>query len=63
MQVIENDHDPANAPGMCCTACNFIKDCGCGTCIGHFKARVTEIFGEFPERVAEMIKNAPSSDV
>ena len=63
VQVMENDHDPAKAPGTCCTACNFVKECGCGTCVGSFRAQVAEIFGEIPERVAEMIKYAPKSGV
>ena len=50
-------------PGTCCTACNFVKECGCGTCVGSFRAQVAEIFGEIPERVAEMIKYAPKSGV
>ena len=56
VQVMENDHAPSVAPGECCTACNFVKDCGCGTCVGSFRARVSEIFGEIPERIAEMLK-------
>ena len=39
VQVVENDHAPSVAPGECCTACNFVKDCGCGTCAGSFRAQ------------------------
>lgn len=60
VQVLENDHDPAKPRGMCCTACNFVKDCACGTCVGHFRARVKAIFGEVPERIDEMLKYPPS---
>ena len=48
---------------MCCTACNFVKECGCGTCVGNFKARVTAIFGGVPERIDEMLKYPPKSAV
>ena len=37
VQVVENDHAPSVAPGECCTACNFVKDCGCGTCAGRLQ--------------------------
>ena len=63
VQVLENDHDPAKPRGMCCTACNFVKECGCGTCVGNFKARVTAIFGGVPERIDEMLKYPPKSAV
>ena len=61
VQVLENDHAPSVAPGECCTACNFVKDCGCGTCVGSVTGRVAGIFGAVPERIAEMLKYAPKS--
>ena len=61
VQVLENDHDPAKPRGTCCTACEFVKECGCGTCVGHFKARVTAIFGGVPDRIDQMLRYAPSS--
>ena len=59
VQVLENDHDPAKPRGMCCTACEFVKECGCGTCVGNLKARVTAIFGGVPGRIDEMLGYAP----
>ena len=61
VQVLENDHDPAKPRGMCCTACEFVKECGCGTCVWNLKARVTAIFGGVPDRIDQMLRSAPSS--
>ena len=59
VQVLENDHAPSKRLGTCCTACEFVKGCGCGTCVGDFKFRVTNIFGEVPDRIVKMLRHRP----
>ena len=63
VQVLENDHSPDVPRGTGCTACEYMRECGCGTCVGFLTARIRNIFGEVPERVTALMKTAPSSAV
>ena len=58
VQVLENDHDPVRPLRMCCSACESMRDCGCGTCVGDLRSRITEIFGEVPDRIEKLIATA-----